>query len=94
MLAEDVTPTDARLEAAKGMFAYLWASYLAQWGPPVRSRGRRHHHWRLHQLLGFMAELEDVSGAGDKVWDPYRGSLLGWASYWKDGTSYRQHHRE
>ena len=81
-----------RLEAAMDMFAFIWMAYLAQWGPKVGTRGRKHHHWRLHQLLELMSDLEEISGAGDETWDPFRDKLLGFGPYWADRSSYDLHH--
>lgn len=86
-------PVQLELDEAKALFRLLWLSYLGQWGPRFRSRGRRHHHWRLHGLLNFMYEVEGIR-EDTPEWDAFLDQLPGFASYWSREGAYAAHHAE
>jgi hypothetical protein len=98
MIPQDTIPVEVAqppalsLETAKEQFAFLWLCYLGHWGPKFGVRGRRHHHWRIHQILDLMEEVQVGHEGHD--WDVWLASLPGFSRYWNNEASYDAHHDE
>lgn len=78
---------------AQVSFSFLWFSYLAQWGPRLSSPERTDHHWRLHELLDTMAEVEKPF-ENTPEWDAFLDDIPGFTDYWSPANKYQmyRHH--